>query len=347
MWIFLFAIFHYYTGFIGFFGYMMSLRAFNRPLLKYEIIFGLTLLLFFIVQYFRWREEALVHARFFWGWFLFYFAFKGVHLSNTFFKRILIILSLLVIVEACLVNTVVSVSAMPNYPSGIESVSSGHYTAPGAYQRPYSFGGNSSVTPVLLLSLMVLIPLGFWSTLLPLLAVLISASTTGYLVLFIFIVLKLRKHLNLFRLLILILSISSGVLILFTYNKAFYNFISIKISFAYLAFIYEYINIQWLEAVNFPTFWDFLFGNNYIPYNATVGFGSDNGAFSFIFLNGFLGVLLFLSFIAITLKEKCILPVVLLIIGTFHYPVIFFIPGQMLFGYLLSRKSEEARLLEH
>ena len=116
--------------------------------------------------------ETLALIRYYWGWILFYVFFSVGFRINI--NLVLKVLSLAVLGEAILINTIFPASFWPNYPEAAS-----HIIAAGHYQRPYSFGGNASVTSVILLSLFVCSQLSRRASLLPIAAILSCMSGSG------------------------------------------------------------------------------------------------------------------------------------------------------------------------
>ena len=51
-------------------------------------------------------------------------------------------------------------------------------------------------------------------------------------------------------------------------------------------------------------------------------------------------MLLFCIFIAVNTNKKNWLPLLMVLLGSLHYGVVFFLPGQLILGYILNLKSE-------
>jgi hypothetical protein len=54
---------------------------------------------------------------------------------------------------------------------------------------------------------------------------------------------------------------------------------------------------------------------------------------------GIIGISFYAFFFVMNINKITFFPILILVIATLHYHVIFSIPGQMILGYLLSRKS--------
>ena len=125
--------------------------------------------------------DGMYVIRFCWGFLLFYLVFKsGIQIQV---DKLLIFLSILTIIEAVLVNTVIPAELLPNYPI---AGTPGHYAEIGGYQRPYSFGASASVTSVILAALLTVSKFGWRGKSLVFVAILTCMSGSGFLALFIY-----------------------------------------------------------------------------------------------------------------------------------------------------------------
>ena len=100
---------------------------------------------------------------------------------------------------------------------------------------------------------------------------------------------------------------------------------------------FEYIQlIFWLklnainEGFSALNTYEFLFGD------PEGGRGGDFGALLFVLSNGVTGGLILLLFTFFHINKSNALALFLLSLGSLHYPVMFFIPGQFLFALLLN-----------
>lgn len=69
------------------------------------------------------------------------------------------------------------------------------------------------------------------------------------------------------------------------------------------------------------------------------GFTNDIGWIPFFYSVGFVGLLLYLFILLVNVNRYNKKSLFILLLGAFHYAAIFSIPGQILFAYLLSRRS--------
>ena len=61
---------------------------------------------------------------------------------------------------------------------------------------------------------------------------------------------------------------------------------------------------------------------------------------------GLSGLVFYFVFIILNMNKKNIFPLLVLIISTLHYHTIFSIPGQLIFGYILSRRSVKDKVIK-
>lgn len=314
---------YYYFGPIIFLTYLYSLKSiylkFHTNIL---IICTLVLSVFLILLLKQGVSDGLIVFRFFWGWILFYLFFSGYYSFNQ--KKLLKILSLLVVLEALAINTVVPISMLPNYPD--PELFHSHYAAPGHYQRPFSFGGSASVTSVLLVALLAHANLKFKETLLPASAILCCMSGSGFFTLLIYLAYR-NRHQYLYL----------SFLIIFFFIFYAIQDVPWKFSLEYLNYLYE-LKLTQIRSVQFSDTTALIFGNNLAHVS---GMGGDFQFLSFINLNGFFGLCIFVFAVFMNLNKYNWLPIFLLLLGSLHYGVIFYFPGQFIFGYFLaSRRSD-------
>lgn len=101
-------------------------------------------------------NASFVLFRYYFGFIFFYIFFKTVNVKLN-FNILLLIISSCIVIEALLVNTILPPSLLPNYPTSTRGESFSFETQIfGFYQRPYSIGGNASVTGTLVVILLFL-----------------------------------------------------------------------------------------------------------------------------------------------------------------------------------------------
>lgn len=325
------SLFHYYTIFSGFLAYLFVFRK-KVQISNADFLLLCGLILLFIFQLFiKDPFSILKDFRFYWGWVIFYFIFKANVIDQKIFNTVLVILSVVTLAEAVLINTVISAQVLPNFPTLEAGLT--EFVGNEDYQRPYSFGASATVSSSLLVLLMAICNVQGWRFALSVLAVLVFISGTGTLALLLLLLLKYRPLIiKSFLPLILLLLLSS-----FFFNESmlfiFERFMG-KIGPDYLADLADIKTTQLFDSYQNLGIYEYFFGD-------PNGFrGGDFGVLAFVLANGFFGLLLFLAAILSCVNKVNAFPLFLIVGTSFHYPVLFFLPGQMMFGWLLSIKKD-------
>lgn len=328
------SLLHYYTTFSGFLAYFFiagkKIRISNMDFL---FLCGLTLLLMFQISI-NDLSAVIIDLRFYWGWIIFYFIFKANVVNQKIFNDALVLLSVLTLVEAALINTVMPASTLPNFPD--IATSPGDFVSEGFYQRPYSFGANATVGSSLLVTLMALCNVQGWRLWLSGLAVLVFVSGTGIFALLLLLLVRYRPliiktALPLFSILLCVIFLAEKISPLF-------ELFARKTGSDYLKFLIDFKSTQILNAYENIDAYMLIFGT------PDWSRGGDFGFLTFMASNGFFGFLLFLLIIFSRINRNNAFPLFLIVATSFHYPVLFFLPGQMIFGLLLSIRKD--RLLD-
>ena len=328
MTIFWLSFFHYYTKFSGFLAYAL---LFKRKL-KFnflDVFIAASILSLFLIQISQGRGLAvvLIDFRFWWGWLIFYLIFKNKEIPIKYLNGVLVFLCITILVETFLINTVIDPWYLPNFPAKEDAV--GEYNSAINYQRPYAFGGSATVGSSLLVVLIALTRVKGWRLLLAVSCVFLFVSGAGILAL--------------------------GLLILFRYKRTFlaYSiptvciligiFIVLPKFFSILEFEilrkvgFEYIKIIWhLKVESFFTFVSKLDGIEFVFGKAGLGRGGDFGGLLFFLNNGIWGVMIILLLTLTSINRVNAIPLLIIILTSAHYPVLFFLPGQLMFGLLLN-----------
>lgn len=101
----------------------------------------------------------------------------------------------------------------------------------------------------------------------------------------------------------------------------------------YIDYILELIELK-LESISISysdlSLYQYVFGK---PEEFMAG---DFGFSGFALGNGFFGLVLFVCFLISKINKVNIAPILVIIIASFHYSAIFFLPGQLIFGLLLN-----------
>ena len=305
--------------------YLCGLKFFKIKLGLFDCLFTLTLITLLFSNFIFYEPElVLTRFRFYFGFFVFYIFFKS---GEGFpFRRFLLLLLIIIPIEAFLINTFISPYDMPNFPN--EEATS-HFNL-GGYQRPYSFGGNSSVSSSLLVILLSLVTMSTFRNYLAVICVFIFSSGTGFIVLLVSILLKRIKIIIIgsFSILLLVVLFHSDII-------SFIDGLGLKLNSDYILVIIDFkINQINVFFDGFSTF-DYLFGN---LDSLEEGYGGDFGWMYFVSGYGIISFMILNLFILSKVTKGTFIPILLSILATFHYPVIFFLPGQIILGYLMAQK---------
>ena len=115
-----------------------------------------------------------------------------------------------------------------------------------------------------------------------------------------------------------------------------------RVSIDYAERLIQLKNEQILDVVSLlsNSSFEMLFGFNYTESNI-IRTMSDFGWIDFFECYGLFGITFFIFFLI--MKKKLIdLPILIFILGYFHYPALGSIPGQILFAILLLRNSNKS-----
>jgi hypothetical protein len=310
-----FSFLYYYLGkfgpaiFVLYYAAVFQLRKIDRVDLIYLMVIGLHFIRLFSMNGFF---NGLITIRYFWGFLFFYLYF--CHNKFTFNKRLIIFLAGSVVFETVLVNRYIAASDLPNYPAAIEE---SHFAQEGAYQRSYGFGGNATITAVLLSNFAYLSQSSYVKNLLRLTS-LLCLSGTGI----IHLVFSNIKHIfskKTFALFSLAFILISSDLIP-------------KISSSYLTEVYDDKIYQIQEELSASAL---LWGVSQL--DSVRQLGGDFSMLSFLEYNGLIGFFLLIVIPFRSYNNIYRKPIFLLLVCSCHYGVIFSLPGQVVFGYLLAR----------
>lgn len=328
--IFWLSVLHYYTRFTGFLAYIYIFK--RKIKLNYVdiIAIGCLILLHFLHSFDgkAWLN-IVIDLRFWWGWLLFYLMFKDRHISANFIANALVALSIIVILEALLINTIIDPWMLPNFPENDGTV--GEYSFVVNYQRPYAFGASATVGSCLVVALMALSRVRGWRLWLSVSAVFIFVSGTGILALGLLFLFRYRGLMIKCMIPVFLIILSFDFLLPGVSSVVIFE-LSRKIGF-------EYVNILfWIKLDQI--YQGFAALNNFELFfgDRDGGRGGDFGGLLFILSNGLFGVLAFLLITFSRINKENAVPLILLLVTSLHYPVIFFVPGQMVFGLLLGMK---------
>ncbi len=276
---------------------------------------------------------ALLYIRLYWGLFLFFFYFQRK--PDLQVRRFAVGLALLTFVEFVLIRAIPGLwEVLPNY----DSTFNGALTW-GILGGVHGFGGNRTVTSVLLVSLFAYLEKTDpdrrfrW---LPLFASFLCFSGTGMLIAIAYLFLRFRRW-----------YITAPLVALTIVALLFGDEIFPRLTFTYIELMvnFKWGQIQEAAQILGADWYSVLFGSSAVgTSNEQVeSFGLFFGDFLFLDFTtrfGLVGLGAMLTFIVSRTHAGNRAAVAMIVIGSLHYHVMFSLPGQMLAGYYLSRAPE-------
>ena len=325
-----FSAFIPFVNAISYFSIFKKINFSETPIFYISCLYFLSV---FIYGFLFFDPFLTVSAlRFYFGFIVFYIVFKysDFRFNDTHFLFVCV----LILFEAVLINTIIAPQMMPNFPD--ESMYS-HFNV-GGYQRPYSFSGNASVTSVLMVVLFSLLRFKLLNFLLLFVCIVLLASGVGvlsFLALFLRILVSKKPYFSFFS--FVFLFFLSGLLFLTKQNFPIdFGFFSSKVSNGYFFFLVDFKLDQLKNIFSSFSFLDFLIGdiNNY----KNVGMGGDFGWAYFYSGFGLFGFGIVMTFLLSKVSKSNLFPIFLMVFFSLHYPAMFFLPGQVVLGYVLNYK---------
>tara|TARA_B100001059_G_scaffold209781_1_gene222958 strand:- start:5071 stop:6072 length:1002 start_codon:yes stop_codon:yes gene_type:complete len=325
----LLGFFNAFLGPIGMLSYLCGVKIFKVKFGLFDSLFLLFLITMFFINLLFFESFLVISTfRFYFGFFVFYAFFKS---GGGFpIRTVLLLLLIIIPIETFMINTFVSPYDMPNFPS--EEMSS-HFN-PGGYQRPYSFGGNASVSSSIFVILLSMVSISSIRKYIAVVCVFVFSSGSGIISLFL---LFLLKRIRVFLYLLGFISI-----IIFAFHTSIVNYIDslgLKVNSRYILFLVEFKLDQVTDHFNGFSQFNYAFGN---LETLKEGYGGDFGWLFFVLGFGYIPFIILNVFILSKATKNTIIPIIIAIVSTFHYPVIFFLPGQIILGYLLSQKYKSS-----
>jgi hypothetical protein len=282
---------------------------------------------------------ALLYFRLYWGFVFFYFLYR--RFPELPLERLTLVLSWLTIVEYLAIRIVPGLwLSLPNYDLTFR----GQIQGWGILGGVHSFGGNRTVSGVLLLALFAYLEGAARSRswrFLPLIASVMCASGTALLLTLLYALWRFRSPV------VWVAVLAVGYALLFVVGDAM-SFS--KLSAPYLEFIWTYKAAQVQDALRvIGTGWvTTLFGTAAVgsESESVRGFGMFFGDFAFldfVVRFGVLGIAMMVLLLTRKVRGLSTAPILIIIAGSFHYPVLFALPGQLLFGYFLAQRRRPPR----
>ncbi|AQS38837.1 hypothetical protein Sps_03719 [Shewanella psychrophila] len=275
---------------------------------------------------------SITTFRFYFGFIVFYLFFKVE--GELPVKAIMLFLLMIIPMEAILINTILPAQMLPNFP---DASAHSHFNI-GGYQRPYSFGGNASVASSLLVVLMSMYVLSRIQKSAFIGCMLLFASGSGFFSLLTYFFLRLFKFFVLLLPLVIILIGAFHQEVLGIIDS-----LGLKFNSGYVEILIEFKRQQFMSHFTGFTIVDYIFGN---IDSLAEGYGGDFAWLYFVLGYGLLSFCILIGYILSKITRSTAIPIIVILVATFHYPVIFFLPGQILLGYLMSRKSVNSNYVE-
>lgn len=329
----------FFSAFIPFFNALSYFSIFKKYTFRESVVFYLIIIYLLSVLicgvFFFDAILTLSAVRFYFGFLVFYVVFKysAFRFSDAHFR----FLCALIIIEAVLINTIIDPHVMPNFP---DASAFSHFN-PGGYQRPYSFSGNASVTSLLMIVLFSLLRFRIGNLIALSFCIALLSSGVGIFSYFLLLLYVFSRLFSTFSLLALSLSLVLVTYLIFSGGFFIKDlaFLSSKVSNEYIQFLFDF-KIEQIRDIYYGfTSIDFLIGN--IDNYKRVDLGGDFGWVYFISGFGFIGLIFIFLFLFFKINKNNYYPLIMMVIFTLHYPAMFFLPGQVVLGYVLNQKRDE------
>ena len=321
---------------------------------EFDIFAVLLILIFSCLKLFEGTiPSSLLTLKYFFGFIIFYLLFR--HNSNYIiinFNYLLIAISIVLIIEAVLINTILPAIYWPHFPKGPENELSHIGKVFGIYQRPYGIGTNASVTTTIIVCLLLIrdkvqisdCKISRFASFISIIAVFISLSGTGFFLLFTYFVLKKLKFTRIAMILFFCLFLI--IYLVFQEGEILYELIY-KISPVYIEYVIQLKFEQIFEAYSLNSnLWELLLGKKWI-ISDPVPLGGDFGLLNFIVYGGLITLLTYILIIFKRINRYNFLVIIILIVGAVHYAAIFSTPGQLIFSFCLSLDENKIKMYQN
>ncbi len=310
--------------------------VFYKKSSKWGIMVGLMLFVFIIMKYSLLADGSQVGVlfRYFFGW-IFVYLFLYYSKARVDINKFIMVYTIEILLEAFLVNAILSPDYFFNYPDKTH-----HRTAfMGFYQRVYSVGVNASISSTILALLYAYrdscIKLGEKLgnkkiEILVFFSFLAFASGTGFCL---YLILLLYRY-NLLRPKTFIVGVLLFILLLIlatTYAEQ--GSLLSRFSGIYMERLWELKSMQIEEGLDWARQGSLFLGTDYKGVDLQI-YG--DFALRDLFVSwGFVGLAILLIFSFRRMNKCNRIPVLIGILGLFHYGGIFCFPGQLCFAYAL------------
>lgn len=316
---------------------------FRKSFSYFSIVLALLIIFYSAVKFLSYETIAsLLTIKYFFGFFLFYLIFLFRNDLTINFVRLAFLISAITIIEALLVNSFIPREIWLHFPMDEFGEIEHKGLFWGIYQRPYGIGTNATVTSTLIVAL---IAMGdsqqknqkktFLELLLPVLAVLVSLSGAGILLLITYYCLsyiRVALVLSCFILIPTLLILSEADIQYSTFEK---------ISLQYILYLIDYKTVQISELFNISNAHSIIFG---LPWSLSepMPLGGDLGYLNVYNYGGAFVIMFYTVLCAYVLwKDRFSMPLTIILLSGIHYFVLFTLLGHFLFGYILYHSSKK------
>jgi len=309
---------------LGIFGRIRSIQVY--------VVLAFVFLMVISLTTFTSIVPALLALRLNFGSLILILAFSFIRVPNI--NQFVVFLSIWTLGEFFLIRLEPSlIYTLPNYDDSFKS-----YQLDSIFGGVHSFGGNRTVTAVILLALYAFLeatqPKRKYRYL-PLIACIFTASGTAYALLFIYLLIKHLRSAWIFILVAMVL----GFILFYQNNDAA---LIEKFSWTYIAYLWDFKYQQILLYWDMTDTYGVIFGLGskalLTASSEAAGYGSAFG--DFIFLDffarfGLLGLIILLIIPIVFARNQVRFPIWIMFIGTLHYHVLFSSAGQVVIAYLV------------
>ena len=283
-------------------------------------------------------EVNLLLFRFYWVFVLFYLFFLITKFKIN-FLILFWITAIASIVEGVLLNTILPIGVLKNIPPEHVKLITDEIGL-GFFKRAYGLASSPTSSATIMVALLTCVYIFQKEKfkdyfIFPTIAALLSfGSGTGFLLFLVFLFVRYKLYTG-FKLFLGIIAVY-GVAILVMSQDINDGGLLMRMSGNYFETLIDVKTMQITEVfdkIN-RSVYDLIFGVSYKSAEE-VRVMSDFGWIDFLECYGLIGVSMFIIFL--TSKRKLFtLPILIIILGFFHYPAIGSIPGQILFAGILS-----------
>jgi len=320
----------------------------NYKITFYDFFHIIVLLVFACLKFFQvgfFTADSIL--RYYLGVVLVY-QFSKTYAVKLDIQKILFVFCICVIAEGVIINIFFDpFQYLPNYPhAAFEEQMIGHYTKfMGFYQRPYSVGMNSSTSSTILCAMMIFRDILIKNKaivadkkieILGAVSILMLASGVG-LALYFFYLLHKFQLLTLKRFLILL----AIVVLMLNYYAQVSEFISPdsifqKVSSGYVNFLEDYKTEQVTSVFSeLKEPGNSLWIGKAFETKSEIITQSDFAWNDLFICLGFGGLILLISFLVNKVNKFTLFPILIFIIGAFHYGGMFTLAGQIILAQIL------------